>query len=125
MAPVPKRDEVAEAFRKLDLDGDGFLSAAELKAVLCRPTPAGIKFTEAKVDELVRRFDTNGDGLLSLEEVIAGWNELGLSPAANAKDVQRVEFKDTDGDDIVFLLNGDGVQSVSYTHPTLPTILLV
>ena len=82
MAPVPKRDEVAEAFRKLDLDGDGFLSAAELKAVLCRPTPAGIKFTEAKVDELVRRFDTNGDGLLSLEEVIAGWNELGLSPAA-------------------------------------------
>jgi len=51
-----------EVFKKLDTDGDGFISLDEFKA-----SPRGQK-DPAKAEEAFKKADTNGDGKLSLEE---------------------------------------------------------
>ena len=75
-------DEITNAFRIFDTDGDGLLSLAELQAVLCRPTPDSTPWTEQQVDELMQRFDTNNDGVLSIEEFVKAWKEVQISKAA-------------------------------------------
>ena len=80
----PTSAELATAFKLFDSDGDGVLSAEELKAILCRPTPGGTPLTEQQVDEIMRKFDANGDGVLSVDELAAGWHELGLTKAVAA-----------------------------------------
>ena len=80
----PTSAELATAFQLFDSDGDGVLSAEELKAILCRPTPGGTPLTEQRVDEIMRKFDANGDGVLSVDELAAGWHELGLTKAVAA-----------------------------------------
>ena len=80
-AAPPSASELATAFKLFDQDGDGVLSPAELKAILCRATPDGTPMTEKQVDEIVRQFDANGDGVLSVDELAAGWNALRLSEA--------------------------------------------
>ena len=80
----PTSAELATAFKLFDSDGDGVLSAEELKAILCRPTPGGTPLTEQRVDEIMRKFDANGDGVLSVDELAAGWHELGLTKAVAA-----------------------------------------
>ena len=77
----PSQSELATAFKLFDQDGDGFLSAEELKAILCRSTAGGTGLTEQRVDAIVRQFDANGDGVLSVDELAAGWNALRLSEA--------------------------------------------
>ena len=77
----PSQIELATAFKLFDQDGDGFLSRAELKAILCRSTAGGTGLTEQRVDAIVRQFDANGDGVLSVDELAAGWNALRLSEA--------------------------------------------
>ena len=80
----PTSAELATAFKLFDSDGDGVLSAEELKAILCRPTPGGTPLTEQRVDEIMRKFDANNDGVLSVHELAAGWHELGLTKAVAA-----------------------------------------
>ena len=65
----PTSAELATAFKLFDSDGDGVLSAEELKAILCRPTPGGTPLTEQRVDEIMRKFDVNTDGVLSVDEL--------------------------------------------------------
>jgi Ca2+-binding EF-hand superfamily protein len=60
-----KRDS-AEAFKKLDTNGDGKISLDEFKA-----GPMGKK-DPAKAEEMFKKKDTDGDGFLSLEEFSAG-----------------------------------------------------
>jgi len=75
-------EERAERERKLrasfaifDIDGDGFLSVDELKAVLMRPN-TGSTLSEADVEELVREFDVNGDGVLEFDEFAPLWTDM-------------------------------------------------
>ena len=67
--------------------GDGQLSPAELKAIMCKEVPGGTARTEAEVDALVKQFDSDGDGMLSMEEIAGAWaamaiKETGVAAAA-------------------------------------------
>ena len=59
MKETDSEDEIKEAFRVFDKDGNGFISAAELRYVM---THLGEKFTDEQVDEMVREADIDGDG---------------------------------------------------------------
>ena len=51
-------DELREAFRVFDRDGNGFISAVELRHVM---TNLGEKLTDEEVDEMIREADLDGD----------------------------------------------------------------
>eukprot|EP00461_Guttulinopsis_vulgaris_P001510 UN01510 len=59
-------DEIREAFRVFDKNGDGFISAAELRHVM---TNLGEKLTQDEVDEMIREADLDNDGQID-------WNEF-------------------------------------------------
>ncbi len=57
-------DDIREAFRVFDKDGNGFMSIAELRHVM---TDLGEKLTEEEVDEVFRGADLDGDGQINYE----------------------------------------------------------
>ena len=57
-------EEIREAFRVFDKDGNGFISAAELRHVM---TNLGEKLTDEEVDEMIREADVDGDGQINYE----------------------------------------------------------
>ena len=57
-------DEIREAFRVFDKDGNGFISAAELRYVM---TNIGEKLTDEEVDEMVQEADIDEDGQINYE----------------------------------------------------------
>ena len=50
--------------RVFDKDGNGFISAAELRHVM---TNLGEKLTDEEVDEMIREADIDGDGQINYE----------------------------------------------------------
>ena len=60
-------EELREAFRVFDKDGNGFISAAELRHVM---TNLGEKLTDEEIDEMMREADTDGDGQVNYEGMI-------------------------------------------------------
>lgn len=57
-------EELREAFRVFDKDGNGFISSAELRHVM---TNLGEKLTDEEVDEMIREADIDGDGQVNYE----------------------------------------------------------
>lgn len=57
-----KEDELREAFRVFDRNGDGYISAPELRLVM---TNLGEKLTDEEVDDMIREADLDGDGVVS------------------------------------------------------------
>ena len=55
----------ADAFRLIDANADGLISAAELKQLMAA---LGDEITDDAAGEAVRIIDTDSDGLISLEE---------------------------------------------------------
>ena len=65
MKDTDSEEEIREAFRVFDKDGNGSISAAELRHVL---TNLGEELTEKEVDEMINVADTDGDGQVNYEE---------------------------------------------------------
>ena len=57
-------EEIKDAFRVFDKNGDGMISAHELKQVMAN---LGEKLTDEELDEMMREADTNGDGHIDYE----------------------------------------------------------
>lgn len=64
MKDTDSEDELREAFRVFDKDGNGFISAAELRHVM---TNLGEKLTDEEVDEMIKEADLDGDGMVNYE----------------------------------------------------------
>jgi calmodulin len=60
-------EELIEAFKVFDKDGNGFISAAELRHVM---TNLGEKLTDDEVDEMIKEADTDGDGQINYHEFV-------------------------------------------------------
>ena len=64
MKDSDSEEEIREAFRVFDKDGNGFISAAELRHVM---TNLGEKLTDEEVDEMIKEADLDGDGQVNYE----------------------------------------------------------
>lgn len=74
-------DERAAAraiFDQFDVDGDGHLTADELRSVLAELT-GGVELSREVAQSLIDGQDANGDGLLSFEEFWAARQAQGLA----------------------------------------------
>eukprot|EP01121_Diplochlamys_sp_Union-15-3_P010048 TRINITY_DN2777_c0_g1_i1.p1 TRINITY_DN2777_c0_g1~~TRINITY_DN2777_c0_g1_i1.p1 ORF type:complete len:150 (+),score=46.84 TRINITY_DN2777_c0_g1_i1:53-502(+) len=60
-------EEIREAFKVFDKDGNGFISAAELRHVM---TNLGEKLSEEEVDEMIKEADVDNDGQINYEEFV-------------------------------------------------------
>lgn len=58
-------EELIEAFKVFDRDGDGFITASELKFSLWN---LGEKLLDSEVDEMVHEGDVDGDGKINFDE---------------------------------------------------------
>jgi len=67
MRDTDTEEEIKEAFKVFDKDGNGFISAAELRHVM---TSLGEKLTDKEVDEMIREADVDGDGQINYDEFV-------------------------------------------------------
>ncbi|KFR15358.1 Calmodulin, striated muscle, partial [Opisthocomus hoazin] len=67
MRDTDSEEEIREAFRVFDKDGNGYISAAELRHVM---TNLGEKLTDEEGDEMIKEADCNNDGQVNYEEFV-------------------------------------------------------
>ena len=65
MKEADQEEEIREAFRVFDLNGDGYISSSELAEMMGN---LGEKLTQQEVADMIREADSDGDGRISLEE---------------------------------------------------------
>ena len=58
-------EEIRKEFKFYDKDGNGYISAAELRHIM---TNLGEKLSDEEVDEMIREADIDGDGQINYEE---------------------------------------------------------
>jgi len=78
MKDTDSEEEIREAFRVFDKDGNGFISADELRHVM---TSLGEKLTDEEVDEMIREADIDGDGQINYEGTTTLTNNSNLCPS--------------------------------------------
>ncbi|XP_036920547.1 calmodulin-alpha-like [Sturnira hondurensis] len=67
MKDTDSEEEIREAFRVFDKDGNGYISAAELRHVRTDLTE---KLTDEEVDEMIGEAGIDGDGQVNCEEFV-------------------------------------------------------
>lgn len=67
MRDTDTEEELIDAFKVFDRDGNGLISAAELRHVM---TNLGEKLTDEEVDEMIKEADIDGDGHINYEEFV-------------------------------------------------------
>jgi len=60
-------EEMQEAFRVFDRDGNGFVTEKELRLIMMN---LGEKLTDDEIDEMIQCADVDGDGQINYEEFI-------------------------------------------------------
>jgi calmodulin len=65
-SPQDDEIELRESFRVFDKNGDGYITASELRQVMLT---LGEKLTDDEVNEMIREADVDGDGKVNYE----GW----------------------------------------------------
>lgn len=80
------RQALAASFRQFDLDGSGYLSAEELRAVLTSEA-GGAPLTTTEAQEIIASFDTNGDHRLSIDEFVRALQDMGVAPPISMKEL--------------------------------------
>jgi calcium-dependent protein kinase len=64
-----KKEQIWQAFRTFDKDGDGQISKAELKLLLADGNNVGdVAGLEQQIEEMIKEADLDGDGVISWEE---------------------------------------------------------
>ena len=103
-------EEIRDAFRIFDKDGNGLISANELKQLMAN---LGEKLTDEELDEMMREADLNGDGHIDYEG-----KYLQTTVLFHLRN-KAFSF------DVVLMMQPKLVpraaEAVSYTHLTLPT----
>ena len=61
-----REEEIREAFRVFDNDGNDFISAAELRHLMSN---LGVTITDKEVDEMIREANIHGDSQVNYEGV--------------------------------------------------------
>jgi len=51
--------ELQQSFKVFDVNGDGYINAAELKQAM---TTIGEKMTEKEINDIMKQWDSDGDG---------------------------------------------------------------
>merc|ERR1712113_575969 len=67
MKDTDTEEEPIEAFKVFDRDGDGFISAGELRYSM---TNLGEKLSDLEVDEMIREADLDNDGQINYDEFV-------------------------------------------------------
>jgi len=67
MRDTDTEEELIEAFKVFDRDGNGLISEAELRHVM---TNLGEKLTDEEVHEMIHEADVDGDGQINYEEFV-------------------------------------------------------
>ncbi|XP_052765961.1 calmodulin-like [Mya arenaria] len=67
MKEPESEEDLNEAFRVFDKDGQGMISSAELRHVM---TNMGEKLTDEEVDEMIREADQDGSGMVNYLEFV-------------------------------------------------------
>ena len=67
MKDADSEEGLMAAFKVFDKDGNGFISAAELRHVM---TNLGEKLTEEEVEEMIKEADFDGDGQVNYDEFV-------------------------------------------------------
>jgi calmodulin len=60
--------ELREAFKCIDLDGNGVISKEELKQIVLKTMQSEID--EKEIDEMMREADIDGDGFINYDEFV-------------------------------------------------------
>lgn len=90
MKDTDSEEEIREAFKVFDKDGNGYISAAELRHVM---TNLGEKLSETEVAEMIREADVDGDGQVSssLQRALLACNKK-LTRALLLQQINYTEF---------------------------------
>lgn len=68
MKDSDSEEEIREAFRVFDRDGNGFISTAELRHVM---TSIGEKLSEDEVNEMIKEADVDGTGQIDYNDFVS------------------------------------------------------
>ncbi|XP_067141220.1 calmodulin-like [Centruroides vittatus] len=72
MKEADDENEIIEAFRVFDKDGDGYIRAEELRDAMMN---LGEKMTAEEAEEMIREADINNDGLINYAEFVRMMSE--------------------------------------------------
>jgi calmodulin len=79
-------DEIKEAFFTFDMNGNGFVGAAEIRFVL---DALGEDVTDEEIDEMIRLLDADGDGQVGYTEFYKMASGQSLAPLGAALQIPK------------------------------------
>lgn len=62
LSDIDSEEEIREAFRVFDKDGNGHITAPELRHIM---NNLGEKLTDEEIDEMIQQADVDGDGQIN------------------------------------------------------------